>query len=83
MEQNPDYDKEISKDVLDECSKFGKVLHVFVDKNSAGHVYIKFDNEASARAAHSTMNGRWFAGKQISSEFLSDISFRAKTGLNE
>lgn len=80
METNLGYDREIKADVEDECSNFGRVLFVFVDKYSMGHVYVKFENPEGARLAHRALNGRWFAGKQITSEYLSDVSFRAKTG---
>ena len=34
-ETEPDWDKEISDDVKEECSKFGgAVLHIYVDRNS-------------------------------------------------
>ena len=33
-EQEPDWDREIREDVRDECSKYGEVMHIFVDRNS-------------------------------------------------
>ena len=33
-ETEPDWDKEIADDVKEECSKFGAVNHVYVDRNS-------------------------------------------------
>lgn len=30
----PEWEKEVAEDVRDECSKFGEVLHLHVDKNS-------------------------------------------------
>ena len=80
MVNNIGYDKEIRTDVEEECSKFGRVLFVFVDKHSMGHVYVKFESPDGSKLAHASLNGRWFAGNQITSEYLSDVSFRAKTG---
>jgi hypothetical protein len=34
MQSEPEWEKEVAEDVKDECSKFGAVLHVHVDKNS-------------------------------------------------
>ncbi len=33
-QSEPDWEKEVAEDVRDECSKFGEVLHLHVDKNS-------------------------------------------------
>jgi RNA-binding protein 39 len=73
-----DFENEIKMDVADECSKFGRICHIYVDKNSAGHVYVRFDNSAAAKQAHQALNGRWFAKKMIGSEFLADITYITK-----
>ena len=81
LEEDPNYNKVLEEEVASECTNFGPVVFVFVDVNSSdGHVYVKFANEESAVKAHNKMNGRWFAAKQLTSEYLSDASFRAKTG---
>eukprot|EP00479_Gromia_sphaerica_P011585 TRINITY_DN577_c0_g1_i2.p1 TRINITY_DN577_c0_g1~~TRINITY_DN577_c0_g1_i2.p1 ORF type:complete len:224 (-),score=42.79 TRINITY_DN577_c0_g1_i2:222-893(-) len=64
-ESEADWELDIQEDVEEECSKFGKVLHVHVDKNTEGHVFMKFDTPAGAQTAVSALNGRWFAQKQI------------------
>ncbi|KAL3583437.1 hypothetical protein D5086_014498 [Populus alba] len=52
-ETEPDFDLDIKEDVEEECSRYGQVKHIWVDKNSAGHVYLQFDSmEAAARAQH-------------------------------
>jgi RNA-binding protein 39 len=80
-QKDPNFDKTLEGDVGLECSKFGNVVHVFVDKNSTlGYVYIRFSDETMASRAHTVMNGRWFAKRQLKSEYLSDTSFNAKTG---
>merc|ERR1712193_329069 len=49
-EMNPteNWDFDIMKDVKGEVSKTGTVLHIFVDKNSQGFVYIKMATLESA-----------------------------------
>jgi RNA-binding protein 39 len=69
-EDEPDFDREIRDDVEEECAKFGPVLHIFVDKNSAGNVYVKFQQPDAARQAAEAMNGRWFAGRQLGFEYI-------------
>ena len=60
-----DWDKEIELDVKDECTKFGNILHISVDKNSSGHVYLLFEQVKGAEDAIKALNGRFFAGKQV------------------
>lgn len=69
-EDDPEFDREIRDDVEEECAKFGPVLHIFVDKNSQGNVYVKFQQPDAARHAAEAMNGRWFAGRQLAFEYI-------------
>ncbi|KAI3944037.1 hypothetical protein MKW98_015189 [Papaver atlanticum] len=48
----PDFDLDIKDDVQDEVSKFGTIKHIFVDKNSAGHVYLRFETTTLAISVH-------------------------------
>ncbi|KAJ9189536.1 hypothetical protein P3X46_000817 [Hevea brasiliensis] len=64
-EAEPDFDLDIKEDVEDECSKFGNLKHIYVDKNSAGFVYLRFENTQAAMNAQRALHGRWFAGKMI------------------
>ncbi|KAG6766680.1 hypothetical protein POTOM_027851 [Populus tomentosa] len=69
-ETEPDFDLDIKEDVEEECSRYGQVKHIWVDKNSAGHVYLQFDSmEAAARAQHA-MHMRWFARRSILAIFM-------------
>ncbi|GAX73040.1 hypothetical protein CEUSTIGMA_g492.t1 [Chlamydomonas eustigma] len=63
------WDVELAKDISEECSKYGSVAHCHVDKFSKGHVYLQYSSLESAQAAQHGLHGRWFAGKQIASEF--------------
>lgn len=67
------WDAEIRDDVIDECEKFGKILHIHVDKSSPeGKVFLRFDSVDSCKAAVQALNGRWFAKKQIIATFIVD-----------
>lgn len=68
-ESEPNWELDIGEDVKAECSKYGEVVHVFVDKNSKGFVYLKFMSTQGAQAAQQALNGRWFAGRRIAAEF--------------
>lgn len=68
-ETEPNWDLEICEDVKAECSKYGEVVHAYVDRNSKGFVYLKFVAPAGAAAAQAALNGRWFAGKRIAADF--------------
>lgn len=70
VEEDPDFHLDIRNDVADECAKYGPLKHIFVDKDSQGFVYIKFQTTEAADAAAQALRGRWFAGKMISAEFV-------------
>ncbi|AQK65332.1 Splicing factor CC1-like [Zea mays] len=78
LETDPDFDLDIRDDVQDECSKFGAVKHIFVDKNTAGFVYLQFDSVTAAGKAQQALHGRWFAGKMITATFMSDQEYSTK-----
>ncbi|XP_048334754.1 uncharacterized protein LOC107425512 [Ziziphus jujuba] len=77
-ETEPDFDIEIKEDVEEECSKCGTVKHIYVDKNSAGCVYLRFETVEGAMAAQRAMHLRWFAGRQISALFMQPQVYEAK-----
>ncbi|XP_028765957.1 RNA-binding protein 39 isoform X2 [Neltuma alba] len=68
-ETEPDFDIDIKEDVEEECSKFGRVKHIYVDK-SAGFVYLRFESVEAASAAQRAMHMRWFARRLISAIFM-------------
>jgi len=46
-ETSPDWDQEIRDDVIDECSRHGGVLHIYVDKFAPeGNVYVMCDSRS-------------------------------------
>lgn len=69
QETEPDWWLDIGQDVKEECAKYGPVTHVFVDKDSAGFVYLRFTSTAAAAAARGALHTRWFAGRMIAADF--------------
>ncbi|XP_010912455.1 uncharacterized protein [Elaeis guineensis] len=74
-EMDPDFDLE---EVEEECSKFGPVKHIFVDKNSFGHVYLRFHSVAAAASCQQAMHMRWYARRSISATFMRPQEYEAK-----
>ncbi|GJQ11253.1 hypothetical protein GpartN1_g3044.t1 [Galdieria partita] len=73
QETDPNFHLEVQEDVRDECiSKFGPLRHIFVDRNSAGLVYVQFETMSDAMKAKQGLHGRWFAGHQVVVEFISE-----------
>ncbi|KAJ8440956.1 hypothetical protein Cgig2_019985 [Carnegiea gigantea] len=77
-ETDPEFDLDIKEDVEEECSKFGRVRHIYVDKHSAGHVYLRFDNKEAAMNAQHGMHMRWFARRLITAIFMQPQDYEAK-----
>lgn len=61
-ENSDSWQDEIMNDVLDECRKHGGAYHVYVDKLSAGNVYVKCPTTTVAAACVGALHGRWFSG---------------------
>ncbi|KAG6774088.1 hypothetical protein POTOM_021437 [Populus tomentosa] len=72
-ETEPDFDLDIKEDVEEECSKYGQVEHIFVDKNSAGCVYLRFGSIEAAAGAQRAMHMRWFARRLILAVFMPHV----------
>ncbi|KXZ45570.1 hypothetical protein GPECTOR_53g156 [Gonium pectorale] len=60
---------EVEADVREECSRFGELVHVWVDPRSKGFVYLRFTTTQAAEAAHKALHGRWYGGRQILAEY--------------
>jgi len=77
-ETDPDWDVDIKDEVLEECSKSGDVVHIYVDKESQGHVYLKFSSIIGAQSAQRVMHGRFFNKQKITVEFWDLASYHGK-----
>ncbi|CAL8177269.1 unnamed protein product [Prunus armeniaca] len=78
VETEPNFDLDIKEDVQEECSKYGNLRHIFVDKYTAGHEYLRFENTQAAINARHVLHGRWFAGKMIEATFMLPQNYEAK-----
>ncbi|GAV77236.1 RRM_1 domain-containing protein/RRM_5 domain-containing protein [Cephalotus follicularis] len=78
LETEPDFDLDIKEDVKEECSKFGNLKHIYVDKNSAGFVYLRFENTQAAMNGQRALHGRWFAGKMITATYMVPQNYETK-----
>lgn len=76
-ETDPDWNLEIRSDVIEECSKYGSVMHVYVDKNSDGNVYVKCSTLDSAVKSVAALHGRYFAGKMITAAYVPLVNYHA------
>ncbi|KAF8411609.1 hypothetical protein HHK36_004166 [Tetracentron sinense] len=69
-ETDPDFDMDIKEEVQEECSNFGPVKHIYVDKNSAGYVYLRFETVEASVSVQRAMHMRWYARRLISALFM-------------
>ncbi|KAJ6643080.1 RNA-binding protein 39, partial [Pseudolycoriella hygida] len=76
-ETNPNWDTEITDDVIEECKKHGGILHVYVDKGSQGNVYVKCPSIATAVLACNSLHGRWFAGRVITAAYVPLVNYHS------
>ncbi|KAH8699057.1 hypothetical protein BGW36DRAFT_340462 [Talaromyces proteolyticus] len=68
--------KELEDDVRAECEeKYGRVVHIALDPNSQGDIYLKFDRVQGGENAIKGLNGRFFGGKQISAQPVVDAVY--------
>ncbi|KAL5703614.1 hypothetical protein ACHQM5_022143 [Ranunculus cassubicifolius] len=77
-ENEPEFDLDIKEEVQEECSKYGPVKHIHVDKESAGHVYLRFESVGASAAAQRSMHMRWFAGRRIVAVFMEPRDYENK-----
>lgn len=72
------WDKELAEDVKEECEeKYGKVIAIKVDVDSAGEIWVKFDQIEEATKAIAGLNGRFFGGRSIVATFVSEGIFNS------
>ncbi|KAL5993242.1 hypothetical protein ACLOJK_014165 [Asimina triloba] len=68
------YYEEFYEDVHTEFLKFGEIVNFKVCRNGSfhlrGNVYVHYKALESAVLAYASLNGRYFAGKQITCEFV-------------
>ena len=68
--------KELEDDVRAECEeKYGHVVHIALDPNTQGDIYLKFDRVQGGENAIKGLNGRFFGGRQISAQPVVDAVY--------
>eukprot|EP00054_Salpingoeca_dolichothecata_P016623 m.97809 g.97809 ORF g.97809 m.97809 type:complete len:320 (+) comp22066_c1_seq3:1603-2562(+) len=77
-ETDPHWDADIRDEVLEEAITHGPVVHIFVDKNSQGYVYLKFQDSPDAVTACRAMHGRLFAGLMVTADYLTAKEYHEK-----
>ncbi|KAF9427054.1 hypothetical protein BGZ94_005547 [Podila epigama] len=74
----PEWAKELEEDVKEEAEKCGTVVHIHVEQESVGEIYLKFDSVQSATKAVQSLGGRFFAGRQIVAAYLPEMLYNVR-----
>ncbi|KAL1903412.1 Phosphatidylinositol-3-phosphatase SAC1 [Sporothrix stenoceras] len=75
-EEGDEWVKELEDDVRQEAEeKYGHVLHVALDANSGGDIYLKFDKVQGGENAIKGLNGRYFGGRMITAAPVVDAVY--------
>ncbi|XP_010515913.1 PREDICTED: RNA-binding protein 39-like [Camelina sativa] len=77
-ETYPYFDVDVREDVIEECSNFGRMKHIYVDTNSAGFVYLRFVKAQAAMGAQRALHGRWFGGRMMTATYMTREAYEAK-----
>ncbi|CAF0800667.1 unnamed protein product [Adineta ricciae] len=73
---NPHWVQEIQDEVIDECNKYGGVVHIYVDEKSPdGNVYVKCSTIASAINTVNALHGRFFSGRTVVGNYIPTQSY--------
>eukprot|EP00879_Flechtneria_rotunda_P013674 GHRR01014284.1.p1 GENE.GHRR01014284.1~~GHRR01014284.1.p1 ORF type:complete len:341 (+),score=135.00 GHRR01014284.1:1149-2171(+) len=78
---DPGWVAELTEDVREECSRYGHVQHLYVDKDSQGFVYLKFATTEAAQAAHKVLHGRYYNGRMIQAAYQFVQTYNQHFGL--
>ncbi|KAH7081067.1 hypothetical protein FB567DRAFT_562556 [Paraphoma chrysanthemicola] len=72
---------DLEREVKDECDKkYGKVVHVAVDPNTEGDIYVKFDSVSGGEKALQGLNGRGFNHRTIRASYVVDKIYNSLWG---
>ncbi|KAF4125839.1 RNA-binding protein 39 [Geosmithia morbida] len=75
-EEGEDWVKELEDDVREEAeNRYGHVVHISVDPNSKGDIYLKFDKVQGGENAIKGLNGRYFGGRMIDASPVVDAVY--------
>ncbi|KAF2843742.1 splicing factor, CC1-like protein [Patellaria atrata CBS 101060] len=77
-EEGESWIKELEDDVKAECEeKYGHVVHIHLDPNTQGDIYVKFDRIAGGENAIKGLNGRFFGGRIITAQPVVDAVYNS------
>ncbi|KAL6860344.1 Phosphatidylinositol-3-phosphatase SAC1 [Amphichorda felina] len=75
-EEGDSWVKELEDEVRDEAeNRYGHVVHISVDPNSKGDIYLKFDKVQGGENAIKGLNGRYFGGRMIDASPVVDAVY--------
>lgn len=75
-EEGESWIRELEDDVRAECEeKYGHVVHISLDPNTQGDIYLKFERVSGGENAIKGLNGRYFGGRQISAQPVVDAVY--------
>ena len=75
-EEGETWAKDLEEDVRSECQdKYGHVVHISLDPNSQGDIYLKFSTVSGGENSIKGLNGRFFGGRQISAQPIVDAVY--------
>ncbi|KAL2020776.1 hypothetical protein VTK56DRAFT_7974 [Thermocarpiscus australiensis] len=75
-QEGEDWVKELEEEVRQEAEeKYGHVVHIAVDPNSQGDIYLKFDKVQGGENAIKGLNGRYFDGRMITAAPVVDAVY--------
>ncbi|KAI8932866.1 hypothetical protein NX059_010347 [Plenodomus lindquistii] len=73
--------KDLEVEVRSECDKkYGKVVHIAVDPNTEGDIYVKFDSVSGGEKALQGLNGRSFNHRTIRASYVVDKIYNSLWG---
>ncbi|RCI17053.1 hypothetical protein L249_2327 [Ophiocordyceps polyrhachis-furcata BCC 54312] len=76
LETNENWVKELEDDIRGEAERrYGHVVHISLDANSKGDVYIKFEDVQGGENAIMGLNGRYFGGRMINASPVVDAVY--------
>lgn len=75
-EEGDEWVHELETDVKTECEeKYGRVVHIALDPNTQGDIYLKFERISGGEAAIKGLNGRFFGGRTITAQPVVDAVY--------
>lgn len=75
-EYGESWSKNLENEIKEECeSKYGEVVHIAVDPNTDGDVYVKFKELQGGENALRGLNGRNFNYRTIRASYVVDMVY--------